>query len=323
MGLNIKTLTTIFFGIGVSILAISCLTVTIIFSRYANSLSTYEKYKAKLSFDSHSSLIDLSIAISVFGCISAASALCAMILSIIIEGKTLILIIIGGISSFFAFGCIISEGIYTQESFSYAIHDNDLRSYSHRGARNYVKKSIKELYEQGRENLYSAHSDDFKDNDIYIPTWSEVDKKLGTLDAYGNVITYYDLWPNSQSQTNDDIPCLYMNYQDDCIYIKYDKYKTQVATLRFRTQFTNKRTLHACWYNKDNTSLSCKNFEVETVKNETDVSCSDLVDDDFELISEKIVVGDYYSNLKAYRNVVIANYLLEDIHFAFKTLSFR
>ena len=79
MGVNIGSMTTIFLGIGLGILAVSCLTVTIVFGRYANFYPSIDKTRMKLMFHPETYTIDVSIAIAVFGCISAASAIAAIV----------------------------------------------------------------------------------------------------------------------------------------------------------------------------------------------------------------------------------------------------
>lgn len=90
MGFSTRSLTKILLGVGLGILTVSCLTVTIVFGRRVNKTSKLEKYQYILNFDSSSSAIDSSIAIAVLGCISAAAALTAIVLSIFIEKQSLI-----------------------------------------------------------------------------------------------------------------------------------------------------------------------------------------------------------------------------------------
>lgn len=339
MGLNLGALTTIFLGIGLGILTISCLTVTIVFSRDVNQESTINKYKYKLQFHPYNSLIETSIAIAVLGCISAAAALVAIIFSIFSE-KNIILMILGGVASIFAFGCIVAEGLYTQKSRS-SMLDIDFRSYSHKSAQNYIKKSIKDLYEQALKNFDSKCGDDLDKANISFKSWSYVKDKLGTVED-GKVFTYNNLWGSDAPANNDQIPSLFIYGKNPTIYAKYGKdYDTPVATLLFKTEFKNKRTFKTCWYTDKNTSLKCKTLNNITISNETTISVSEFCYENFEdtgdsygcgekyyesdvsnPISEKIVVGKYYPEKKINSDGISANYTVDKFPFAFKTLPF-
>lgn len=334
MGVNIGSMTTIFLGIGLGILAISCLTVTIVFGRYTKDYPSLQKYQMKLMFYPETYTIDASIAIAVFGCISAASAIVAIVFSFLFEDKSLLMIIIGGVSSFFAFGCIISEGVYTQKAIDVDLieYDNEnLRSHSHKSARNYIKKSIELLYKQAKENLEKKANEENKN--VSIPSWSDIKKKLGTVHYSGNVITYSYLW--GKKNPIDEVPLtLYLENSVIKAHYSHSQYDniddTEVATCIFKTQYSQKKNLHACWYNNDNTSLSCKDFKGETVKGEVNVLVDYIYYDDdksvpyyeYVYLNEYIVVGHYYSLIEEERNRVNADYLVSRFPFAFKTFSY-
>lgn len=229
------------------------------------------------------------------------------------------MIIFGGISSLFAFGCIVAEGVYTRDSFLSI--DNDFRSRNHRSARNYIKKSIEDLYKQAKSNLEDKIEKESLSAELNIQSWSQMKNKLGTYEN-GHIITYNTLWPGNSIMSSTDVPfTLYSN--NGFIYAKSTEYSniyTKVAVYRFAASISYQETIRVCWYTDKNTSLSCKNF-----KNKDKVPYEDEFDtlDNDYYVDENIVVGDYYSEKEADHNGIKVDYNVQKFPFAFKTFSYN
>lgn len=308
MGLNIGSLTKVLFGVGVGILIVSCLAVTICFGRCASSFTKAEKIWMKVSFDYTSSVYSSSIAIAVLGCLAFATALATLVLTLIIEDQTVILIIVGGASAVFTFGCIIAEGLFTQYSYKNGAHDyykeDDL---SHKSAQKYIKKAIKEIYQNGMSLFLS------KNKDLKIMEWSQFEKKLGTVDDNKNLITYATIW-NEEDSSADYItltkrqPYIIANFKGQRVYVGY-------TTFTLNKSYTPKKRL--CWYNSDKTKFDCKSFDMEKVdiNEEYDITYS------FNTLNEKIVEGKYISNEEATKQKIYVDYQVSEFPVAYKKLN--
>lgn len=288
MKFNLDILTKVFIGIGLGTLAVSCLTSTIYFGRYANSFSTLEKYYFKTSFDSKSSMFDSSIAIAVLGCISFIAAIAAIVLSILFENQTLLLIIIGGISSLFAFACIISEGILTQKCYqNYVITENNLIYKNHKGAQKYIKKAIKQLYEQAVVNFHNQNSR------LEFPSWSYVENLLGTkTDDDDHIITYNDLW--DKRSKSDYVPICFYRNSHRIVAVSNSSNTVNVAFIGYICNGNKQKWQRVCWYNSDQTNVKCKNMKTYKIYNE-EFEFPDSIGDNRNFLNENIVVGQYYS----------------------------
>lgn len=341
MGLNTGSLTTILLGFGLGILALSCLTVTAVFGRYVNKSNeiAFFKYKRILSLSLENSMIDSSIAIAVLGCISAALSITAIILSFLIKGKSIFLIIFGGIASIFAFGCIVAEGVYTKQSFENAVYDEygQLKDYqkSHNGVIKYIKNSIEKLYVQAKRNIEDyAKEESIKESDVSIPSWSDIKNLLGKMnDKLGRVVTYNDIWTTSFSES-DEIPMIIYLGENGIIYAQYKKgdittAPVKVATCRFNTQFSNQRTINACYFtNNDNSSFECSILKGETIHDDINITITKNQDDSDDpysydrpnLFNQYVVVGHYYSKFEKDTQAISVNYLVNNFPFAFKLL---
>ena len=330
MGINIPSLAKILLGIGLGVLAVSCLTATIIFGRYANHFSLKEKNLIKISFDSSSSMLDSSIAIAFFGCMSAVFAIATIVLTIIFEKQTLILIIVGGISSIFAFGCIVAEGVFTQKSLdnaliTYARYDGiDLAGYSHKGAQKYIKNALKDLYEQAVPNL-KYHNQKLKDVDF--PSWSHIEKNMIGKNIDGKIITYSDLWPNYEMAPKDLPVSFYLKNQ--VIYAKSKEDDTKDAPIAsiyfiYTGDLQNKKQI--CWPNSDRSNLNCKILNTyKEYKN--DYYFPDVNNDYYFFekypkffLNENIVVGSYLSYKQQDDSGIEADYEVENFPASFAIL---
>lgn len=310
MGLNIGSLTKVLFGVGVGILIVSCLAVTICFGRCASSYTKAEKISMKVSFDYTSSVYSSSIAIAVLGCLAFATALATLVLTLIIEDQTVILIIVGGASAVFTFGCIIAEGLFTQYSYKNGAHhyfeSDDL---SHKSAQKYIKKAIKELYENGMSLFHS------KNKDLNIMEWSQFEKKLGIVDDNKNLITYATIW-DKEDPSADYItltkrqPYIIANFKGQRVYVGY-------TTFTLNKSYTPKKRL--CWYNSDKTNFDCKFFdkEKEDINREYDITNFPY----YDALNEKIVEGKYISNEEATKQEIYVDYQVSEFPVAYKKLN--
>lgn len=293
MGLSFGTLTKIILGVGLGILAVSCLTVTVLFGQYADKrYQLFEKIDVRVNGGIEASLLDCSIAIAVLGCISAVAAIAGIALSIILEDQTLILIIVGGVSSLFAFGCIVAEGVYTLKS----VQDNDTNYSPNKGAQKYIKKSIEDLY-KGAYEILKAQGLEKGIND-----WGNVSRSLGTnvTGRYGQtILTYGKLW-----STRSNLPgfiTLYIDHSEynGMIVGNYGSdHVVPVASLSFvnkgKYSFTPKYRL--CWFKgeKDKrTDYSCKVFKGKKEKGDYFNVDSDYIP---KIDNEYIVAGSYISD---------------------------
>lgn len=315
MGINTNSLTNILLGVGLGIIAVSCLAVTICFGHFANSKTEYEKIKMMLSYDQSGSLYDCSIVISVLGCISAVAAIAAIALTIILEDQTLILIIVGGVSALFAFGCIVAEGIYSQKAIA-AGSGYYTTEYSRKGSQKYIKKAIRELYEQGIENLKAEHGNSD------LPSWSSIEKKLGKADEEGHVFTYSDIWKGENSRCFEDRITLHLNSYSRPTSItakisnnqNYGCVTSTVASINFlyNKSFTPK--MRACWYNTKRTDIKCTNVKGEEKYPEM------VVNTIYPSLREYIVVGDYVPLSDENKD---ADYEVNNFPFAYKKLTYQ
>lgn len=339
MGINLGSLTKVFLGIGLGILTVSCLTATIFFGRYSNGFTDFEKYEAKVSFDSKSSMIDSAIAIAVLGCISFAAALAALILSVLIEGQGIILIIVGGVSSLFAFGCIVAEGIFTQKCFqNYRYSNYDYFSeYNHKGAQDYIKKSIKQLYEQAIINYRNRYPDTLQSYSFL--SFSDIEKDIlgkNHSNYPEHIITYADIWWSGNDISKNDDVNQYLPFRfylkNNYIYSLFNETSIEddtyddlpIATLNYIYfgEITQKQKV--CWINSDRSAIKCK--KMNTYK-EYEHGKTKQPFDNFEklydyYLNEKIVVGDCLSykqaNDKELDNVI---YTVSSFPINFKLIS--
>lgn len=328
MGLSTGTLTKIILGVGLGILAVSCLTVTVLFGQYADkAFSNFEKQKMKISNDGQKSVVDASIAIAVLGCISAVAALAAIALSIILDGQTLILIIVGGVSAFFAFGCIIAEGLFTK----YCIDSN---SYGAAGpsksAQKYIKEAIKDLYSHAYDRLHKEHPD------VNIPDWNNVSDLLGS-NISNRIFTYKNIWQpysSSYGNTRNIVLSFYSERYDsnskNFIQAKYSRYDPVIiASTKFVARGTLSVYRRFCWFTKNGKDYSCKNLEEDKYENEPVVISSrfeNVIPGDYEnykylTLDETIVTGTYYSAKDAEEKEIDVDYDVSDFPVAYVKLS--
>lgn len=312
MGFSFGTLCKILLGVGLGVLAASCLAVTVCFGGYANNHTAMEKIESTLNFRSESSMYSCAIAITVLGCLAAATALGAIVLSAIIEEQTMILIIVGGIAALFGFGCIIAEGVYTLQIVKNdAEASMDFTDQSHKNAQDYIKKAIEELYKQGAYNLEKDYS--LKD----LPSWNEAKNKLGTV-SNGRVITYNSIWSHDHPDNN-----ITLYTSNSFIYSYYGNQQSSiVASLKFYAKGSAQTKNRYCWFkNKDRNDIKCANING---KKFTNCEITYGLDDNL-FLNEKIVVGSYYSvqDLKNSDKVSSANYLVSNFPFAYKKLTYE
>ena len=188
MYFNKNSFSRILHGIGLGVLLFSCLTVTICFSQYANSFSSLAKLQMKISFDYRSSVYDSSISIAVLGCLGFVGSLFTLVLIIILDSQPLFILISCGVTSILTLGCIISEGLFTQKIVNNNAYSEDLlQEYSHKKAQEYIKNSIKELYQQAEKNIKMPSSN----HDLNPLSWSSVESSLGKkIGDSNNIFTY-------------------------------------------------------------------------------------------------------------------------------------
>ncbi|KAK8838837.1 hypothetical protein M9Y10_032877 [Tritrichomonas musculus] len=320
MGLDFGILTKIVLGFGLGILTVSCLVVTVCFGAYANNTSSLENIEYQLSFNEGYSLYSASLAIAVLGCIAAAAALGAMALSILMDDQTLILIIVGGVSALFAFGCIVAEGMYTLQATKFNYYDDDSRliERNHKNAQKYIKEAIEKLYNQGVYNLQKyLQKDD-------LPDWNSVKSMLGSV-SKGRVFTYADIWTSENLERNKgNITLYYYNGMIKACYhtSSYSSSCYNVASLYFYTKVSFQYKHRVCWYkNKEKTDLKCANVKGEKVKN---AEFSTELDSDY-FLNENIVVGNYLSESDVYNSEDIssAKYEVRKFPFAYKILTYE
>ena len=297
MGLNIGTLTKILLGCGLGIIIVSCLTVVVVFGKFVNGFSKYDKLRFIFSFDGSSEMYSSSLAITVLGCFAFVTALAALLLTFIIEDKTLILIIVGAVSAFFTFGCIIAEGLFTKYdqqyeakhnyNFRYYFNDDDgyhngflMDEYNHKGVQDHIKESIEELYNVAYKHFKKAEEDGQMEFDKTIPEWSDFKKKLSQVDSNNRVITYSNIWKGEY-----DSDFITLHTSSSYIYATFDSKRVYIAYTAFtkNTTYTPKEQL--CVYNSDRTDFTCKIYDLPEVLGKFDVLY------DFPL-TEKIIVGD-------------------------------
>ncbi len=331
MGLHIGTLTKILLGFGLGIIVVSCLTVVIVFGKFANGFSKYDKIKMKFSFNYQSEVYSTSLAITVLGCFAFVSALAAIVLTFIMEDKTIILIIVGAVSAVFTFGCIIAEGLFTKydqqllakDNYMFYYHISDPNGgykygyltdeYNHKNAQKHIKESIEELYTVAYSHFKEAEKDGSMKFAKTIPEWSDFKKKLGTVDSNKEVITYSNIWKGSDSNfitLNINSPYIYATFDSKEVYVAY-------TTFTKNTTYTPKKQL--CVYNSDRTDFTCQ--------------ISDLVEDyigeynilnDYNIkLTEKIIVDNYVSKSKENKDGISVNYLVSEFPFAFKKLTYK
>lgn len=324
MGLSTGTLTKIILGVGLGILAVSCLTVTVLFGQYADkAFSNFEKQMMKISNDGKKSVIDASIAIAVLGCISAVAALAAIALSIILDGQTLILIIVGGVSAFFAFGCIIAEGLFTK----YCIDSNSYGAGPSKSAQKYIKEAIKDLYSHAYDRLHKEHPD------ANIPDWNNVSDLLGS-NISNRIFTYNNIWqPDSRSGNKRNIVLSFYRENSDSknfIQAKYSSYDSVIiASTKFVATGTLSLYRRFCWVTKNGKDYSCKNLEVDKSENEPVVISSrfetklpgDYSRTKYLTLDETIVTGTYYSAKDAEEKEINVDYDVSDFPVAYVKLS--
>lgn len=327
MGISFGTLTKIFLGIGLGILATSCLTITILFGQYADKgFTNLEKQIAKIEKNKYKQTLDTSIAIAVLGCISAAAALGAITLSIILEGKTLILIIVSGASALFAFGCIVAEGIFTKiqidgymiiNHYRFGNQDSDPFEDPDSGAQEYIRNAIMDLYDHAHTIIQNSHKG------TNIPDWNNVSSFLGySLENDPNhIITYSDIWKgyiyysDENNYNNNYIVLKCKDYGCKYIVAKYSDFdEVKIASTKFSYKGKITRKERFCWYKDDYKDFSCKNFEVDKIDNYSAVVYSNY----FQLEEYIIPPKKYYSKIEAEENDLKVNYLVSMFPSAYK-----
>lgn len=251
------TLTKLLMGVGLGILTVSCLASTVVYGRFANSFTQLQKLEMKVSFDGLSEVHSTSIAIAVLGCLSAAAAIGAIVLTIFMENQTIVLIIVGGVSALFAFGCIVAEGIFTQKVVNYNAYNKEYASSDHKSAQKWIKEAIKDLYTQAASNINEKYKNDKEFQKLRkIPSFDSID--FGSQNSEKHIVTYSDFWENNNKEN------LTLHYSEGYIYGSYEKeYSSFVASTRFLYKEAYTSTQPVCWYNTDKTDLICKEYEVK------------------------------------------------------------
>ena len=303
MGLSFGTLTKLLLGFGLGVLAVSCLVVTICFGGYANNYPSYLRIFDQLSFGP--STYSTTVAIAVLGCLATVAALAAFALSLLMEGQTIILIATGGAAAIFAFGCIVAEGVYTQQIVSSNSY-YELTKYgekNHQKAQKYITEAIKELYGQALTNFKTKGLDN-------LPDWESVEYKLKNDESY----SYKNIWRNELNKADEAEESqisLYCTY-NGLIKASYNYQEVEVASLRFYHMGSITHKNKVCWFsNKDKTDFKCKYIKDYEEKNEKVPINLIYASDVF--LNEKILVGSYDKR-------DTDEYIVEDFPFAYKLL---
>lgn len=314
------TLTKLLMGVGLGILAVSCLTSTVVFGRFANSFTKIQKLDMKFSFDSTSAIYSTSVAIAVLGCLSAAAAIGAIVLTIFLEDQTIVLIAVGGASALFAFGCIVAEGVYSQKVTSYN------RSYDHKNAQKWIKNAIKELYEQGVTNIKKS----YKDRTEYakylkkIPEFKDFETQLGKENNEKHIVTYHDIWGGKYYDNltlYDGGSYIYAKIQfidDEDPYVNIYM-SAPVAGIKFlyKEAYTQKQSI--CWYIKDETDVECKTFDTKKITIDMEDEFTPVT---VGTLTEYIVDGEYYSTKDVAEKHIDVDYKISYFPQAYKIIDY-
>lgn len=312
--MDCSILTKAIFYIGIGIIAISGFVVGVIYARSADKFhpNHLSKLAMKVSFDGTYDSWNASIAISVFGFFAFAAAIATIILSIILSDNTIVILICGIVTSVLILGCAISEGLFTKYTVTEKSIEYDYyKSSDHKSAQNYIKEAIKELYNQGLQNLKDKY--DIKN----AASWSDVEKRLGKVYKDDDMlITYNTIWNKKQT---DNIIAIYPSYPD--IYAKYNGDSIKIATYNFVNEdkyFYHPEKIRTCWYVSDYSDIKCKSIKTEKDKDKDKVEYT--IDYGFRL-NEYIVVGDYISRSKAKSMKIDVDYEVADFPIAYSLMN--
>lgn len=312
------TVTKALFFIGIGVITISGFLVGVMYSRSVDKVPTSHvaKLRMKISYDGTKEIWDSGLSIAVLGFLAFAAAATTIVLSMFLDNG-MVIMICGIITAVFTLGCVISEGLYSDYAVKHHVKDYNYnaKSYNHKGAQNYIKKAIEELYNHALDNLGKRYPDYNKD---LISTWSQVKDKLGKADPI-QIITYRRIWSPFYTSYYGTFLRLYKSGS----YIMArsplsDHSSIAVASLKFSKNVKYDDwpdyQQRVCWYNSDKTDIKCKTVkcEIEYDKDEGgSLEVDFTIDSDDFTLSEDIIVGDYTNNAS------LANYRVNDFPVAY------
>lgn len=337
------SLSRVFLGAGLGILAISCLTATVFFGMFADKYdnSAVQRLLLQNPYGYIPTIYIQSLIITACGGVSSFFAVMSIIFSIPYSNKILLMIILGGISTLFGLGCTVTQGIFTLQAKKYCswnLYDETNNNYydypygyqiflKNKDAQEYIKKSIKELYSHGYKLLqeyarnnqyYSTLYEDFvvkKD----VLNWSSVENYIGKT-VNNHVITYRNFWASSYNEYNDKYKYIYLTLNSDGIYAHYSRQyyaDVRIAATQFSYTDSFSRKLRFCWYKSDGLSLECKIYET----GDTDFTSTCEISNVFSL-NEYLIDGPYYSKNEAEEEGITVDYYIQNFPIAYRLLNY-
>jgi len=279
-------------GAGLGILAVTCLTVTIMFGQYyANFGKTDMKiYQIQDPAYWDYDIYNCSLVITIFGAISAVAAIAAFLLSIFLFGNKIVLIIAGGVSAVLAIGCLVTEGVFYHYKITRYVTDRLTRLggkpyyRNNTKAQDYIKEVIQDLYTQGITNVKEYLKEhDSEELAKHLKDWTSISSKIGVEEKNETedpptltILNYADFWNGDVQPDRLTLKADHCFDQSNqmCIFAQFQPERilptisVVVASLNFNVtkdvKLIQKRLV--CWNQTNSADYDCKELEqqVET-----------------------------------------------------------
>jgi len=256
-------------GVGLGVIALTSFAAAIMFFEYYDNIR-----HSGYMFDPNNYYYEMkltSVVIAVFSILAAVIALGAISISGICEGKTGILVGVGGASCLFAFAGIVSQGVFFGYSVSQLTQDQldpAIRNVS--SAQKYILNYYKDIYETAVESLKQ------KDSTLEPDNWETVESRIGNSynypvplsDDHHRIFTWNCLNFSSGcivgiNELKNTITFTYNN--NGFVIANLDGRSIKVASTWFNhsTKNVKKDQYYTCWNTSENSALSCKYLEYD------------------------------------------------------------
>jgi len=201
-------------------------------------------------------------------------AIAAVSISGIMEGKTVILISVGGAACAFTIGAFICEGMIfsyyvTNFAFSDLLYDYEIRNVS--SAIKFMKNAYEQFYKQAEDNLKEKYPDALLD----FKSWDEAKDAIGNISQYtvpilnynySFIFTFYDFLncDGSIEQCHNLIQFDIDEYSG-FLNARYGGFEVPVASWNFN--YTGQKAHQIkewfCWNKTETSGLKCKKIDIE------------------------------------------------------------
>jgi hypothetical protein len=257
-------------GVGLGVIALTGFAAAVMFFEFYDGV----RHEGKEAFDFgpndyYYEMKVTSFAAALLSVIAGVVALGAISISGCCEGKTGILVGIGGGACAFAFGGIVAEGVF----FGYVVSqntkehlDSPYRNVS--SAQKYILNFYKEVYETAVDSLKK------KDENLTPDSWDTVDGRIGHGYSYtvlGETHTKTFTWkclfdPSCKAGIDDLKNVIVFSKANGFLTASLGVQSVKVASGWFNISVKNvkQNRYYTCWNTSDNSALKCKYLERES-----------------------------------------------------------